>query len=199
MTRRIGIMGGTFDPIHIAHLVAAEEAATARALDEVIFIPARQPPHKRGEPLTDASHRLAMTRAAVADNPRFSVSTIEMDREGPSFTVDTLRELQAPGVELSFIVGMDSLAELPTWHDPSEILSLAELVAVYRGGWDRVDMAELEAALPAVRGRVQVVAIPALDISSTDVRRRVAEGRPIRYLVPDSVIDYIIRNGLYRD
>ena len=198
MTRRIGLMGGTFDPIHIAHLVAAEEAAWARHLDEVLFIPARQPPHKRGEPVTEAHHRLAMTREAVAGNPLFSLSTIEMDREGPSFTVDTLRELHTPGVDLSFIVGMDSLRDLPTWHDPAGILGLAEIVAVYRGGIDTVDLSQLAAALPAVKRRVHVVPIPALDVSSTDIRARVAAGQPIRYLVPNAVVEYIEKNGLYR-
>jgi len=199
VTRRVGIMGGTFDPIHIAHLVAAQEAAIDARLDEVIFIPARQPPHKTGEPLTDAQHRLAMTIAAVAENPVFSVSTIEMDREGPSFTVETLRQLQATDVELFFIVGMDSLADLPTWREPSAIVELAEVIALYRGGWDSVDLGKLESQLPAAKGRVRVVAMPALDVSSTDIRRRVATGKPVRYLVPDSVIDYIARNGLYRD
>jgi nicotinate-nucleotide adenylyltransferase len=197
VTRRIGLIGGTFDPIHIAHLVAAQEAAWARGIDEVRFIPARQPPHKRGEPVTEAHHRLAMTNAAIVGNPLFTVSTIEMDREGPSFTVDTLRELREPGVELSFIVGMDSLRDLPTWHDPQGILALAEIVAVYRGGIDTVDLSKLESALPSVKERVHVVPIPALDVSSTDIRARVAAGQPIRYLVPNSVIDYIEKNRLY--
>ena len=198
MIRRLGLIGGTFDPIHIAHLAIAQEAAWARKLDEVLFIPARQPPHKREEPVTEARHRLAMTKAAIAGNPLFAVSTIEMDREGPSYTVDTLRELRRAGVELSFIVGMDSLRDLPTWRDPVGILSLAEIVAVYRGGFDTVDLTELESALSAVKERVRVVPIPALDVSSTDIRARVAAGQPIRYLVPDAVIAYIEENNLYR-
>jgi nicotinate-nucleotide adenylyltransferase len=200
VTRRIGLMGGTFDPIHIAHLVVAQEAAWAAHLDEVRFIPARQPPHKGGEPVTEAHHRLAMTKAAIAGNPLFSVSTIEIDREGPSFTVDTLRELQEPGIQLLFIMGLDSLAELLTWHDPSGIVALAELVAVYRrvGQDPHVVQHQLEAVLPAARDRVHIVLIPALDVSSTEVRARVAAGQPIRYLVPDHVVDYIQTNGLYR-
>jgi nicotinate-nucleotide adenylyltransferase len=199
VTRRIGIIGGTFDPIHNAHLVIAQEAAWAQRLDSVIFIPAHQPPHKQREPVSAAEHRLTMTRLAVADNSRFTVSTIEMEREGPSFTVDTLRTLQAPDLELCFIVGMDSLVDLPTWHDPEGILRLAQVVAVYRGGWDRVDLAQLEARLPAARGRVVIVPIPALDISSTDIRQRVTRGQPIRYLTPDPVVTYIEGHRLYRD
>jgi nicotinate-nucleotide adenylyltransferase len=139
-----------------------------------------------------------MTEAAITGNPLFSISTIEMDREGPSFTVETLRALHEPGIELSFIVGMDSLRDLPTWRDPEGIVALAEIVAVYRGGIDSVDLTKLESILPAVRGRVHVVPIPALDVSSTDIRARVAAGQPIRYLVPDSVVHYIEKNGLYR-
>jgi nicotinate-nucleotide adenylyltransferase len=189
VTRRIGLMGGTFDPIHIAHLVVAQEAAWAAHLDEVRFIPARQPPHKGGEPVSEARHRLAMTKAAIDGNPLFTVSTIEMDRDGPSFTVDTLRELQEPGVQLLFVMGLDSLAELLTWHDPPAIVALAELVAVYRrvGHDPHVVLQQLEATLPAARGRIHIVRIPALDVSSTEVRERVAAGQPIRYLVPDPV------------
>ena len=199
MSRRIGVIGGTFDPIHYAHLVAAQEAAWVLKLDEVTFIPARQPPHKEGEPVTEAHHRLAMTRCAIEGNPIFTISTIEMDRTGPSYTVDTLRQLREQGLDVSFIVGMDSLADLPTWHDPEGVLALAEVVAVHRGGWERVDLATLEATLPAAKGRVKVIPIPALDVSSTEIRGRVARGHPIRYLVPDSVAAYIEANGLYRD
>jgi len=199
VTRQVGVIGGTFDPIHFAHLVAAQEAAWALSLDQVLFIPARQPPHKLGEPVTEAHHRLAMTRLAVERNQLFSVSTIEMERAGPSYTVDTLRQLREEGSEVSFIVGMDSLAELHTWHDPDGILELAEIVTVYRGGWEQVDLVALEARLPTAKGRVRVIPIPALDISSTDIRSRVARGQPIRYLVPDAVADYIAEHKLYSD
>jgi nicotinate-nucleotide adenylyltransferase len=199
MTRRLGILGGTFDPIHHAHLFAAQEAAWARHLDCVLVIPARQPPHKQGEPVTAAYHRLAMTRAATTQNSLFEVSTIEMDREGPSYTVDTLRRLSEPGTELSFIVGMDSLLEISTWHDPPGIFAVAEIVAVGRPGSVNVDLRELGAEIPASKGRVHLVGMPGLDISSTDIRRRVANGQPIRYLVPDAVAEYIQEHRLYRE
>jgi len=196
--RRLGVIGGTFDPIHLAHLVAAQEAAYARGLDEVLFVPAAEPPHKRGEPVTDVRHRLAMTRLAIADNPRFRLSTIETDRGGVSYTVDTLRALAAEGDDLCFIVGMDSLADLPAWHDPAGILALAEIAAVFRSGWERFDVNQLVAKIPSADGRIALVEMPALDISSTEIRRRVAASRPIRYFVPDAVAAYIDEHGLYR-
>ncbi|HZT05613.1 MAG TPA: nicotinate-nucleotide adenylyltransferase [Chloroflexota bacterium] len=198
MKRRLGVIGGTFDPIHLAHLVAAQEAAYARGLDEVLFVPAAEPPHKRGEPVTDVRHRLAMTRLAIADNPRFRLSTIETDRGGVSYTVDTLRALAAEGDDLCFIVGMDSLADLPAWHDPAGILALAEIAAVFRSGWERFDVNQLVAKIPSADGRIALVEMPALDISSTEIRRRVAASRPIRYFVPDAVAAYIDEHGLYR-
>lgn len=201
MTSRLGILGGTFDPIHDGHLVAAQETAWALDLDRVLFIPAPNPPHKRDEPITEPAHRIAMVRLAVQNNPTFEVSLVEVERGGLSFTVDTLRAVRElyPGYELHFIVGMDSLAELPTWHDPDGIVQLARIVAVYRAGWGVVDLKALEAAVPAAADRVRIVPIPGLDISSTDLRRRLAVGRPIRYLVPDPVIAYIEEHGLYRD
>lgn len=197
---RLGILGGTFDPIHYGHLVAAQEAASALRLDRVLFIPTREPPHKRGEPVLAVEHRLEIVRRGISGNPRFELSTIEIERPGPSYTVDTLRELRRlyPDGELHFIVGMDLLADLPTWHNPGGIVQLAVIVAVTRRGWEAVDLGWLEAAVPEAAGRVQVLPIPGLDISSTEVRERIAAGRPIRYLVPDGVIGYIQEQGLYR-
>jgi len=198
VTRRIGVLGGTFDPIHHAHLVAAQEAAWAMQLERVLFVPARQPPHKLNEPITRAHHRLAMTAAAIAANPLFDVSTVDIDREGPSYTVDTLRALSGPGTELWFIIGMDSLRDLASWYDPGGILELARVVAVGRPGNVTVDPASLEAAVPRAKGRIHLAPMPPLDISSTDIRERVATGRPIRYLTPDPVVAYIAEHGLYR-
>lgn len=197
---RLGILGGTFDPIHYGHLVAAQEAASALRLDRVLFIPTREPPHKRGEPVLAVEHRLEIVRRGISGNPRFELSTIEIERPGPSYTVDTLRELRRlyPDGELHFIVGMDLLADLPTWHNPGGIVQLAVIVAVTRRRWEAVDLGWLEAAVPEAAGRVQVLPIPGLDISSTEVRERIAAGRPIRYLVPDGVIGYIQEQGLYR-
>ncbi len=159
------------------------------------------PPHKLGEPISPAADRVAMVQLAIRDNPRFELCTLELDRGGPSYTVDTLQELhkREPGVEPYFIVGMDSLAELPTWHDPVGVLRLAQLVAVHRAGWEVVDLKRLDRLVPGAAERVLILQIPGLDISSTDLRRRIATGRPIRYLVPDAVAAYIDERGLYRE
>jgi len=201
VSHRVGVMGGTFDPIHHGHLVAAQEAASALALDRVIFIPVWQPPHKPEEPSASPADRLCMVRLAVEANPQFEVSTIEIDSPGPSYTVDTLRRLleRDPDLDLHFIVGMDSLSELPRWRDPAEILRLARIVALHRPRWEIVDLDELARLLPESAGRVSVVPMPELDISSTELRERAREGHPIRYLVPDPVAAYIEEHQLYRD
>lgn len=197
---RLGVFGGTFDPIHVGHLFIAEEARTRLDLDQVLFIPTGEPPHRADEPEASAPDRLAMVRLAITGNPRFEASALEVEREGPSYTVDTLRVLkeQRPGVELFFIVGMDSLSDLPKWHDPAGIVELACLVAVERGGHEEADTRAIEAAIPAAKGRVVVLRSPELEISATELRLRIAQGRSIRYLVPDPVIAYIEAHGLYR-
>lgn len=200
-TGRIGVFGGTFDPIHIGHLFIAQEAAATLELERVIFVPTGPAHHlRRVAPGASPEDRAAMVQLAIEDNPRFGLSTIEAERQEPSFTVDTLRSLGAewPGYEVYFIVGMDSLDELPRWHDPAGILALAQLVAVERGGREDADLRAIEAAVPAARGRVSRIASPGLEISATEVRRRLAEGRPVRYLLPDEVTAYIQRQGLYR-
>ena len=199
--RRIGILGGTFDPVHYGHLVAAQEAAWHVNLSRVLFVPAYHQPLKGGPPTVDAAHRVAMVRLAIGGNPLFELSTVELDRRGVSYTVDTLRDLYRadPAASYFFILGMDALAELPRWHKPAEMLRLAEIIGVHRAGWDAVDLHEIERTLPAAAGRVRIVPIPGLDISATDLRERVRAGRPIRYLVPAAVEAYIAANGLYRD
>jgi nicotinate-nucleotide adenylyltransferase len=201
VSRRVGVMGGTFDPIHHGHLVAAQEAAAAIELDRVIFIPVWQPPHKVDEPSASPEDRVCMVRLAVEANPLFEVSTIETDYPGPSYTIDTLRRLleRDPDLALHFIVGMDSLAELPRWRDPADIVRLARIVALYRPGWETVDLGDLARALPESAGRVTVVPMPELDISATELRERAQRELPIRYLVPDAVAAYIEANHLYRD
>jgi nicotinate-nucleotide adenylyltransferase len=182
-------MGGTFDPIHHGHLVAAEEARYAFSLERVTFIPAGHPWQKERH-VAPAEARYEMTQLAIADNPAFEVSRIEIDRDGPTYTVDTLRALRAekPDAELFFITGADAIREILTWKDPDEALALATFVAVTRPGY------ELE-KLPSQQ--IEVLEIPALAISSTDIRARVAVGRPIRYLVPDAVAAHIKIHGLY--
>jgi nicotinate-nucleotide adenylyltransferase len=199
MPHRVGLLGGTFDPVHVGHLVAAEEARAALALDEVMFVPAAEPPHKPGRPITPARHRLAMLELAVEDHSGFSVSRIDVDRAGPHYTVDLLRlarDQLRPGTELFFLMGMDSLSELATWRDPETIIRLARPVVVDRPGYE-ADLAALEKAVPGVTERVAFVTMPLIGISGTDLRRRVAAGSPIRYQVPAAVERYVRRHRLY--
>lgn len=196
--RRIGVMGGTFNPVHNGHLVAAEEALAQFRLDEVIFVPAGTPWQKEGVDVAPADDRYLMTVVATASHPRFRVSRIEIDRPGPTYTVETLQSLRdALGdVELHFVTGADAVLEILTWKDPSEVLRRARFIACTRPGYD---LDRLAKQLPeGMEERVEIMEIPALAISSTDIRRRVREGRPIRFLVPDGVASYIEKYGLYR-
>lgn len=202
---RFGILGGTFDPPHLAHLVAAQEAQVRLALDRVFFVPAAQPPHKAHKVITPAHHRRAMVELAIADNPHFALSTVDLDRSGPSYTVDTLRLLRAswgPAAEIHLILGWDMLVDLPTWHDPTGIVAaVTRIVAFHRPGYeaDPTVLARLSAALPALSAKLALLPMAQLDISASDLRQRVASGLPIRYLVPDTVIEYIAANALYRE
>lgn len=200
VSQRVGILGGTFDPIHFGHLAAAQEVAWVLGLARVLFVPAHLQPLKGAAPGAAPADRAAMVRLAIAGNPLFELSTLELDRGGISYTVDTLRELRRadPAAAYWFILGMDSLVDLARWHRPDEIFSLVEVAAVHRAGWDRVDVEALQAEIPAARGRVRIVRIPGVDIASSDLRDRVRQGRPIRYLVPDDVAAYIEAKGLYR-
>lgn len=193
---RIGIMGGTFDPIHNGHLVAASEVAWNYDLDEVIFVPTGRPAFKLNKHVTNAEDRYLMTVIATSSNPRFTVSRVDIDRPGVTYTVDTLRDLYAkyPTAELLFITGADAVAEILRWKDADELFKLAKFVAVTRPGYSS-DLSHLH--LP--EDRVDVLEIPALSISSTDVRARAARHEPVWYLVPDGVVQYIAKHGLYRD
>lgn len=200
--RRWGVLGGTFDPVHIGHLMAAAEAASALALSRVLFVPARQPPHKPADGLSAAEHRLAMLELAVAEEPAFAVSRIDLDRPGPHYTVDLLRALRreaslADGEALWFVMGADSLQDLPTWRDPETLVRLARLAVLGRPGYEP-DMAALARVVPGVREAVDRLEMPLVGVSGTDLRRRVAEGRTIHYQVPRTVERYIARHGLYR-
>jgi nicotinate-nucleotide adenylyltransferase len=190
-------MGGTFDPIHHGHLVTAEAALWKFELDEVVFVPTGKPWMKADRVVSPPEHRYLMTVIATASNPRFSVSRIEVERPGPTFTVDTLQELRrtAEGeVELFFITGVDAVLEIFQWKEPEETLALAHFIAATRPGYD---IARFEKEAPT-HPRISVMDVPALAISSTDIRRRVREGDPIRYLVPEGVQAYIEKAGLYR-
>jgi len=198
--RRIGVLGGTFDPIHIAHLAIAEEARTQLGLDKVVFVPAGLPPHKMDVHVSPAEHRLAMVKLAIADNPHFEVSRVDIDRFGPCYTVDTialLRKEWEPDVEIYFIMGSDSLADILTWHKPDRLIRLCRIVAVGRPGY-RVDMDELERCLPGASQRILFINSPQLDVSSSEIQRRVRAGESIKYQVPEAVERYIYEHGLYR-
>lgn len=190
---RVGVMGGTFDPIHHGHLVAASEAAALLDLDEVVFVPTGQPYRKDAGSVSPAEHRYLMTVIATASNPRFTVSRVDVDRDGPTYTLDTLRDLHAqrPDDELFFITGADALADILSWREVEELWRLAHFVGVTRPGH------ELSGdGLP--RDRVTLLEVPAMAISSTDCRRRTAAGEPVWYLVPDGVVQYIGKHHLYR-
>jgi nicotinate-nucleotide adenylyltransferase len=192
--RRIGIMGGTFDPIHHGHLVAASEVADRFALDEVVFVPTGHPWQKGAEAVSAAEDRYLMTVIATASNPRFSVSRVDVDRDGPTYTVDTLRDMRAqfgPKAQLFFITGADALEKILSWKDTDRMFELAHFVGVTRPGFRLTD-----AHLPA--DTVSLVQVPAMAISSTDCRDRVAAGKPVWYLVPDGVVQYIVKRRLYR-
>ena len=192
-------MGGTFDPIHHGHLVAASEVAEQFALDEVIFVPTGAPWQKSDREVSAAEDRYLMAVIATASNPAFVVSRLEIDVPGPTYTVDTLRRLRdelGPGCRLFFVTGADAVLQILSWKDPEEVFALAELIAATRPGHD---LSRLVEAVPAAAGRVHPMRIPALAISSTDIRDRVAGGAPIRYLVPEGVARYIEKWGLYRE
>ncbi len=193
LARRIGIMGGTFDPIHHGHLVAASEVADFFSLDEVIFVPTGQPWQKDDRKVSAAEDRYLMTVIATAANPRFSVSRVDIDRPGETYTIDTLRDLrrERPDAEFYFITGADALAKMISWRDAEELFTMAHFVGCTRPG-HRLTMSSLPPE------RVSLVEIPALAISSTECRERVRGGHPIWYLVPDGVVQYISKSGLYR-
>jgi nicotinate-nucleotide adenylyltransferase len=192
---RLGVMGGTFDPIHHGHLVAASEVRARFNLDEVVFVPTGQPWQKADYPVSPAEDRYLMTVIATASNPHFSVSRIDIDRAGPTYTIDTLRDLRAARgekTELFFITGADALAQIMSWRDVQELVDLAHFVGVTRPGHTLADPGFPE-------GSVTLFEVPAMAISSTDCRARVCAGLPIWYLVPDGVVQYISKRRLYQD
>ena len=206
-TRGVGVLGGTFDPIHFGHLVIAEEVYAALDLAEMVFVPAGYPPHKPEKIISNARHRLAMLELAIASNPHFTISLVDLDRPGPSYTVDTLRLLReqwGAQTAIYFVIGGDSLEDLLNWYEPARILEqIAHLVAVRRPGYNEAQegpgyLDRLEVHLPGLRKRLINVPAPQLDIAATDLRLRVAEGMPIKYQTPEAVERYILQHGLYR-
>lgn len=201
---RYGILGGTFDPPHLAHLVVAQEVYTRLALDRVYFIPAGQPPHKRGRAISPAADRCAMVERAIADNAAFALSRVEVDRAGPSYTSETLALLRAAWpaeTAIALVLGWDMLLDLPHWRDPASVVrQVSQLAVTHRPGYEATppQIAELTAGLPDLPQKLALVPVPQMAFSATDVRVRVAAGLPIRYLVPDAVAAYIAERGLYQ-
>lgn len=198
--RRIGIYGGTFDPVHHGHLVAAAEVHATLGLDHLVFMPAGQPPHKRGLTVSDAPHRVRMLELAIAGRAQFALSTRDLAPDRPSYTADLLAHLRdawGAGHTLFFVMGEDSLRDFPGWHAPERIAALAQLAVVTRPNV-AVEIDAIISAVPTLAGRIHPVAIPQLDIASRDLRERVAANRPIAYQVPEAVERYIDDTGLYR-
>ncbi|MBP1760787.1 MAG: Nicotinate-nucleotide adenylyltransferase [Firmicutes bacterium] len=200
--KSLGILGGTFDPIHYGHLLAAEWVGEAFGLDELVFIPAARPPHKDPSGVINGQHRYRMVALAIEDNPAFSVSSLELERSGYSYTIDTIRHyLQSdPQLDIRFIMGVDALQLIYTWKDVAQLIGLCRFIVVTRPGYelDRAD--PVFATVPEeLWDRIELFSIPGLEISSSEIRRRAAAGRSIRYLLPPAVADYIEKNHLYRN
>lgn len=205
---RIGVFGGTFDPIHIAHLISVEEVRFRLSLESILFVPNRQPPHKSG-PVTRFEDRVAMVRLAVGSNPFFSIELAEIERSGPSFALDTMRQIRhryGSGAYLAFILGFDALVDLESWHEPDSLLSEFDLVTMDRPSGDGNDQAvrereweKLSGRFPGIRSQVRTVHVPQLEITSHDIRERLRLGEPVRYQVPMAVEDYLRERGLYAD
>lgn len=193
----VGMMGGTFDPIHVGHLVIAEAVREALTLDRVLFVPAGVPPHKPAAEVTAVEHRVAMVELAIAGNPAFELSRVEVDRSGPSYTVDTVEAL-ALDADVTVILSAETFHELPTWHEPERLFAAARVAVVPREGYPAPDRAWLAATFPGREDRVVYVTAPHFGLSSTAIRERVAAGRSIRYVVPDAVATYIAHHHLYR-
>lgn len=197
--QKIAIMGGTFDPVHYGHLVTAEAARCGFGLDRVVFVPSGRPPHKKERKISSAEDRLEMTRLAIATNPFFELSRVEIDRPGYSYAVDTVTEFSAlygQEAEIYFITGADAILEILTWKNVHRLLEKCHFIAATRPGFQLSDVDNL---LPHFMGKISFMEVPALAISSTDIRERVSKGRPIKYLLPETVEEYIYAHGLYRE
>ena len=199
---KIGVLGGTFDPIHLGHLIVAEDIRQKLGLGEVLFVPAGRPwlKLKEEKPISAAEHRLDMVRLAVASNAYFKVSTLEINCPGLSYSIDTVLELKAKlgaGAEIYFIVGPDALAELPRWKDPGRLVEVCQVVGIGRPGHAQTDLHILESSIPGVSQRIMLMDVPQIEISATEIRRRVAQRLSIRYLVPEAVEKYIAEHRLY--
>jgi nicotinate-nucleotide adenylyltransferase len=197
---RLGVLGGTFDPPHVAHLLLAEQARDQLDLDRVLWVPAADPPHKRDSSVLSVEHRMAMVRLSIEDNPGFALSTVDVDRVGPHYTVDMLALLAAQyqGADFYLLIGGDSLRDLPTWQHPAQLIERTQLAVMSRPGVS-YDLFTLEDAVPGVRNRLLFLDTPLVDVSGRTIRQCVLSGRSIRYLVPEPVREYIVAHNLYLD
>jgi nicotinate-nucleotide adenylyltransferase len=197
---RIGIFGGSFDPPHIGHLVLAMECQQQLGLDTLLWMPTQSPPHKQDQPLAPIETRVALVQAAIRDNSCFQLSRLEIDRPGPQYAADTVQLVaqQYPGAEICYLIGGDSLNDLPDWYHPEVIVSLCACIGVMRRLGQKHDIQRLESRLPGITAKLRFVATPRLEISSTVIRERIENGQPYRYYVPESVYRLIEQNGFYR-
>jgi len=197
---RLGIYGGTFDPPHIGHLILATEASVDLQFDRLLWVLTPVPPHKLDHPITPLEHRRAMLELAISNEPDFELSRIEMDRPGPHYTVDTMRLLanKYPSADLILLIGGDSLRDLPSWHRPADLVAACHEIGVIRRPGDSIDLSAWEQQVPGTQAKVRFVDAPLLDISSSDIRRRIREKLPFRYYLSPSVYEYIQKNKLYR-
>lgn len=200
MTQRIGIFGGTFDPPHLGHLILASEARAQLHLTRLLWVLTPAPPHKLGQPVSPLEDRLAMLRLALKDEPAFELSTTEIERDGPHYTLDTLHLLakQNPGADLILLLGGDSLRDLPAWHRPADLVAACRQIGVMRRPGDSIDLSALERKIAGITAKVKFIDAPLLEIASREIRRRASEGLPFRYYLPSSVYDYIIEHKLYQ-
>ena len=200
MAERIGIFGGTFDPPHLGHLILASEARAQLKLARLLWALTSIPPHKLGQAISPLEDRLAMLELAIADEPAFEVSRVDINRPGPHYTVDTLSLLRAenPGATLVLLLGGDSLHDLTTWHQPAELVAACDEIGVMRRPGDAIHLSSLEQQIPGLTTKVRFVDAPLLEIASHEIRKRASEGQPFRYYVPAAVYEYIIEKGLYR-
>jgi len=199
MSNLLGIFGGTFDPPHLGHLILAVEACQQLGLRRLLWVLTPIPPHKLDQTITPSEHRLAMLQLAIAGNPDFELSRVEMDRRGPHYALDTVNLLaeQNPGAEMVYLMGGDSLRDLPAWHRPADLVSACRYLGVMRRPGDSIHLPALEAILSGITHKIRFVDAPLVEISSREIRQRVAEGRPFRYLLPPAVYDYILEHNLY--
>ncbi len=200
MPSRIGLFGGTFDPPHLGHLILASEAQTQLELNRLLWILTPEPPHKLDQAITPVEDRLAMVQLAIADNPAFELSRIELDRPGPHYTLDTIRLLaeQNPGADIVPIIGGDSLRDLPKWHEPQKLVYACHWIGVMRRPYEEPNLSELETQLPGISSKIHYVDAPLLEIASREIRSRIATGRSMRYYLSPAVYEYIEQHHLYR-